>query len=684
MDRGDSGDVSESFDPRFSIVEYKNDDNDVIVTQNEGTGTDMSWIQPNTRSTMAAATIVSIINEDSALIEIPNHIFGLQSYVVGATVCPADREVVRTGWIHIQRMSQKFSSLFRPTEIQFEEAVEFLREVVQAACNDYYIRVELAVVMYVNHHFVKPVATTDAEAIEFQTTVDTMTKACRRVRVSMTREKTSPRWINWYHLYQLLKGLWMDVPGNKLSPKNFVYNFLKEKRVKSPLITRTELAQIDKDFLDQLRPNRKSDPYQSPLQQRLAFTRNKKLYERLKNNTTKSTGLSFMVDRPRGKALSQNHKEPYHTWTEIQGVKLFYLYDQNIQETTVAAASPRKRDRLDDSLETLGSLQLAQSNLKTANLRSGLINERQEMQGTPSLECLVDMIETAYGRGAYFEYIRTRQSKTQEEHQALLGITFNQQMDNMAYYPPASEIFFNRGEQQRKEPSTLTGVSYADTTDDTLAGLEGMMAMAHGSPDYSSFHEHVAGLDDMVLSPTGCVDDFDPKGSDEKQPEKEENSGSETNRVGPAVSRTVPNQKVGLIENLSSETTDSEESNEVKEATTEANETPFQQEGINNVEKQSTKSPEQKSTTDKREIQGDGTREIEKSEGGPTDKVDSYHVKVPNYDIDSYEQSVGDNTTICTGCDNTIEKNTTMYTCRNCTNRHVLCLTCMTTQRMKH
>jgi hypothetical protein len=287
------------------------------------------------------------------------------------------------------------------------------------------------------------------------------------------------------------------------------------------------------------------------------------------------------------------------------------------------------------------------------------------------------MIETAYGRGAYFEYIRTRQSKTQEEHQALLGITFNQQMDNMAYYPPASEIFFNRGEQQRTEPSTLTGVSYADTTDDTLAGLEGMMAMAHGSPDYSSFHEHVSGWDDMVLSPTVCVDDFDRKGSDEKQPEKEENSGSETNRVGPAVSRTVPNQKVGLIENLSSETTDSEESNEVKEATTEADETPFQQKGIN-VEKQSTKSPEQKSTTDKREIQGDGTREIEKSEGEPTDKVDSYHVKVPNYDIDSYEQSVGDNTTICTGCDNTIEKKTTMYTSRNCTNIHVLCLTCMT------
>jgi hypothetical protein len=356
----------DTFDARFSINnDYSNNDQALVDHRegpNENTYLESRWLLPNTRSTIAAATIVSILNEDSALIEIPNHLLGLQSYAVGATVCLADRDVVRTGWIHIKRMSHKFAKISIPTEIQFEEAVEFIREFVQAACNEYYTQVELAVVMYVNHHFVKPVATTDAKAIEFQTTVDTMSKACRRVRVSMTRDKASPRWINWYHLYQLLKGLWMDVPGNKLSPKNFVYNFLKEKRVKSPNITRTELAQIDKDFLDELRPDRKSDPYQSPLQTRLAFTRNKKLYERLKNNTLKATGLSFMVDRPRGESLGPN-QEPYHTWTELQGVKIFYLYDQKKQDTTDATTSEHKRDH-------------------------GVM--MKDMQGTPSLECLIE------------------------------------------------------------------------------------------------------------------------------------------------------------------------------------------------------------------------------------------------------------------------------------------------------
>ena len=97
------------------------------------------------------------------------------------------------------------------------------------------------------------------------------------------------------------------------------------------------------------------------------------------------------------------------------------------------------------------------------------------------------------------------------------------------------------------------------------------------------------------------------------------------------------------------------------------------------MEKESTQSTEEKNTTtDTRTKQGDETAETKKNEGEPTYKADSYHVKVPNYDIDSYEQSMGDDTTICTGCDNTIKKKMAMYSCRNCTNKHVLCQTCMT------
>ena len=342
------------------------------------------WLLPNTRSTRAAATIVSIMNEDSALIEIPNHLWGLKSYSVGSIMGAEDRDVVAAGWIHIQRMSQQFSSIFQPTEAHFGDAIEFLRQVVQEASNMYYSRVEKAVVLYVNLHFIKPVATTDAETVEFENDVDTMTKACRRLRVSMTRDKTSPRWINWFHLYQVLKGLWEDKPGNLLSPKNFVYEFLKERRVKTPPINRSELAKIDKEFLDQLYPNRRSDPYQSPLIQRVGFLRNKKLYERIKKHTAKATGLSFLIDRPRGNKDFQK-QDPYHTWKEVEGRKLFYLYDHKITEPSITGTSQRKRDRVGDDMETQARLKLDQSDTVSTNNVQGNIKVMQSaFNGTPS------------------------------------------------------------------------------------------------------------------------------------------------------------------------------------------------------------------------------------------------------------------------------------------------------------
>jgi hypothetical protein len=49
-----------------------------------------------------------------------------------------------------------------------------------------------------------------------------------------------------------------------------------------------------------------------------------------------------------------------------------------------------------------------------------------------------------------------------------------------------------------------------------MAGLEDMLAMAHDFPDYSTFNDHVPGLDDMELSPEKSVvklkDDMDCPG----------------------------------------------------------------------------------------------------------------------------------------------------------------------------
>jgi hypothetical protein len=56
----------------------------------------------------------------------------------------------------------------------------------------------------------------------------------------------------------------------------------------------------------------------------------------------------------------------------------------------------------------------------------------------------------------------------------------------------------------------------------------------------------------------------------------------------------------------------------------------------------------------------------------------SYHVKIPKYDIKSCMQSMGNETTNCTGCDSIIGKEMRVYSCKNYINEHVLCLACMT------
>jgi hypothetical protein len=441
----------------------------------------------------------SNLNEDSALMELPNHLWALKSYVVGSEIGDDDKRLVSAGWVYIQRLSTQFTAVYRPTQAQFGEAVEFLREFVQDASNEYWSQVKTAVVMYVDHHFVKPVSTTDAKTIEYESSINTMAQACRRIRVSMTRDRSSRWWKNWYHLYQLLKGLWEDKPGNQLSPKNFVYTYLKKKRVKSPNISRTELASIDRDFLKSIYPEKEYRPNQSPLHTRVAFSRNKKLYERIKKHTAKVTGLAFMIDKPRGNKEFQK-QEPYHVWKEVEGTKLFYLYDQKIGDIAGAATVQRKRDQVDDEEETGSRLRIEMSD--KGELRENIKVMQSAFNGTPSRKMLVEMIEELHGRGAMLDFIKKRPTRTREEEQAMMGMSYEQDMDNLRYLP-ANEIEYAMEDQRTHDPSTLTGSNH-ETIEDTMA-IEGMLNMRNGSPDYSQFNDNVLGLEDMELSPAKTI-----------------------------------------------------------------------------------------------------------------------------------------------------------------------------------
>ena len=78
----------------------------------------------------AAATIVSLISQDSVLYEMPNAIWQLDSYNVGDKYSPIDLAMVEKGWLHIQRINQNFGAISRPEETALEDAVEFLQVTV--------------------------------------------------------------------------------------------------------------------------------------------------------------------------------------------------------------------------------------------------------------------------------------------------------------------------------------------------------------------------------------------------------------------------------------------------------------------------------------------------------------------------------------------------------------------------
>ena len=432
------------------------------------------WLMPQPPcANRAAASIISLMLEDHTLIELPNHLLALKNSTVGAKIDKEDILIVQKGWIYIQRMTSTFAGIFLPNEKHFEQAVEFLRRFLQEAASEYMIRVEKALSMYIEESFVRPVATTEHELLSYNERIDNLAKVCMRVRVSMTRSKDSVLWNNWFHFYQLVKGLWLDEPGNTLSPRNFAYEYLKSKRIKLPTNSRTVTDPMDKDFLDQILPGRRTDPYGSPFQQYLSMWRHKRLYKRLTENAGKVSNLLFMVDSPRGKDLRKT--VPYHTWNMAKGKGLFYLYDRIVSNDKTTVVGQRKRDRAPDEMSG-GN-----------NLEDQMRTVTGALVGDHDLDTMFQMMENFHGRNAYYDYIRRKGPRDSLENK-ILQLSNERQNDNLNVYP-AEEIRIMDDEQLTNDPSTLTG-SEEWETNAARAGLEGILAMANGRADNNNDINH--------------------------------------------------------------------------------------------------------------------------------------------------------------------------------------------------
>ena len=68
-------------------------------------------------------------------------------------------------------------------------------------------------------------------------------------------------------------------------------------------LSRTEIAEIDKKYLDDVEPGRETYPYKSPFIQQIMLMRNKKIYEKLSLHASKETGLHISITLPRGTKL---------------------------------------------------------------------------------------------------------------------------------------------------------------------------------------------------------------------------------------------------------------------------------------------------------------------------------------------------------------------------------------------
>ena len=195
------------------------------------------------------------------------------------------------------------------------------------------------------------VAKTDKEAVGINSYLDTYNKVILCIRQSTTANKEDPLWINWFHIYQLVRGLWEDRTGNQLTTKAFLYNFLKGYKVKLSDISRTDRSAVNTAFWDVLKPGWKTYPYQCPLVKRLNYLRHKQIHERIVNNASTYTLLTCMLDNPRSPKLKS--KEAFFSWEGKGGNFLFHLFEKGTGEN-----EGRKRDRTEDAIGLAGRMRI--------------------------------------------------------------------------------------------------------------------------------------------------------------------------------------------------------------------------------------------------------------------------------------------------------------------------------------
>jgi hypothetical protein len=570
--------------------------------------------------------------------------------------------MVEKGWLHIQRLNQKFGAICRPEESDLKDAVEFLRVTVQRAATEYLKIVESAIVKYANERFVTPVAKTDDEAVDIHSYLDSYNKVVCRIRQSTTTDIDDPLWINWLHIYQLVRGLWEDRVGNQLTTKSFLYTFLKGYKVKLSDISRTERSPVNTEFWDVLKPGRKTYPYQCPFIKRLNYLRHKKIHERIVNNAATYTSLTFMLDHPRSTKLKS--KQPFYVWEGKGGKPLFFLFNKSSGEI-----EGRKRDRAEDAIGSTGRMRMDLIKANTDVASTEDVKQKARMirtllQGIPPKELIHQLFDEYYGHGALDEYVRSRSG----------GVEGDRANGNKAQ--PTNEIMCagDLEDYLTNDPSTLTASWHGGDLPD-LFGLDSLRKASSGRA--YSFEEDL-NLNGEVQRETSVAyqyanvsnilrnEELDdggkkPRAVDlETSPRRKERST--VNMLSPGTPLDATNPVVAVLQAKPSDTSENEiveKGKSTKEATKDTGEEP--QEEANE---------ETEIEDDEKESNNEDT-ESEK----PEEVVEA--VVVTKYDIASYTLQECSEPRDCAICEKNIRKEGVVFKCKGCVSDHVVCEECM-------
>jgi hypothetical protein len=612
----------------------------------------------------AASTIVSLISQDSVLYEMPNAIWQLESYDVGDKYHTNDISMVEKGWLHIQRMNQKFGAVCRPEHLDLEEAVDFLRGIVQRAATEYLKLVESAIVKYANERFITPVAKTDDEAVDMHSYLDSYNKVVTRIWQSTTEDIHNPLWVNWLHIYQLVRGLWEDRVGNQLTTKTFLYTFLKTYKVKLSDLSRTDRSAVNTAFWDVLKPGRKTYPYQCPFVKRLNYLRHKKIHERIVSNAATHTSLTFMLDHPRSSKLKS--KKPFYVWEGKSGKPLFFLFDKGTGET-----ERRKRERTEDAIVSTGRMRMDMiednTNMATAeDVKQKARMIRTLLQGVPPKELIHQLFDEYYGRGALNDYVRSRSRCGND----------NRERGNNPQ--PTNEIMCAGGfdDLYTNDPSTLTASWNGEDLPD-LFGLNNLRQAASGRA--FSFEDDYT-PNDVIQESTVT------RGEETYKAETKEEEEIEEELKPKALEFEAETQQ----QKSDDDSWSGDEKSSRSETGVSAVLEPTVKEGVDGsqiVEKIKTADTKANKRYEKLVCEGvanntelgGGEKEDanEETTSELSEKVIEKEVVETKYDVASYTKQKCVEPRKCPICENKIKNGDFLFECTGCVNEHIVCQECM-------